>query len=112
MKVEGFKIRNFKGINDLELDFSKTPNSNVYTLIGLNESGKTTVLEAINYFTYKDKELESLDIKNYQIQDIHELIPISKRSNFSDSISIETKLRLTEEDNEFIKHSSTSRVHF
>ena len=112
MKVEGFKIRNFKGINDLELDFSKTPNSNVYTLIGLNESGKTTVLEAINYFTYKDKELESLDIKNYQIQDIHELIPISKRSNFSDSISIETKLRLTEEDNEFIKKELIAKFGF
>lgn len=103
MKVEGFRIKNFKGINDLTLDFSKSPNSNIYTLIGLNESGKTTVLEAINYFTYKDEELESLDIKNYQIEDIHDLIPISKRSNFTDEISIETKLRLDEEDNAFIK---------
>lgn len=112
MKVESFKIRNFKGINEIELDFSKSPNSNVYTLIGLNESGKTTVLEAINYFTYKDKELESLDIKNYQIEDIHELIPISKRSNFSDSISIETRLKLTQEDNEFIKEELIKQYGF
>ncbi|MBE5820094.1 MAG: hypothetical protein E7310_04720 [Clostridiales bacterium] len=103
MKVDGFRIKNFKGINDLTLDFRKSPNSNIYTLIGLNESGKTTVLEAINYFTYKDEELEPLNIKNYQIEDIHDLIPISKRSNFTDEISIETKLRLDKEDNEFIK---------
>lgn len=103
MKVESFKIKNFKGINELTLDFTKSPNSNIYTLIGLNESGKTTVLEAINYFTYKDEELQSLDIKNYQIEDIHDLIPISKRSNFTDKISIETGLKLSQEDNMFIK---------
>ncbi len=112
MKVQSFRIKNFKGINDLTIDFSKSPSTNIYTLIGLNESGKTTVLEAINYFTYKDEELQSLDIKNYQIDDIHDLIPISKRSNFSDEISIETKLKLNEEDNNFIKEELKNKIGF
>lgn len=112
MEILSFRIKNFKGINDLTLDFSKTPSTNIYTLIGLNESGKTTILEALNYFKYKDDELSSLDIKNYQIEDIHDLIPISKRSNFTDEISIETKLKLNMNDNNIIKYELEKQMGF
>ncbi len=53
MKHTYFEVWNFKGIEHIKLDFSSSPNSNIYTLVGLNESGKTTILEAINFFTYK-----------------------------------------------------------
>ncbi|WP_261925794.1 AAA family ATPase [Methylorubrum sp. GM97] len=49
MKFTGFKIENFKGIDKAIISL-KPAGSNVYTLIGLNESGKTTVLEAISTF--------------------------------------------------------------
>jgi len=50
MKFTYFKFKNFKGIEDQTLDLSKSGGSNIYTLVGLNESGKTTILEAINFF--------------------------------------------------------------
>lgn len=50
MRYTSFEIENFKGIRSLRLDLDSTPKSQVYTLVGLNESGKTTILEAIDYF--------------------------------------------------------------
>ncbi|MCP5374874.1 MAG: AAA family ATPase [Rickettsiaceae bacterium] len=44
MKYKSFKITNYKGIEDLEISFAE---GNLI-LSGLNESGKTTVLDAIN----------------------------------------------------------------
>ncbi|MCV2874663.1 AAA family ATPase [Rhodobacteraceae bacterium XHP0102] len=50
MHYQSFEIRNFKGIEYAELELSTTKNARVITLVGLNESGKTTVLEAIHSF--------------------------------------------------------------
>ncbi len=60
MKFTYFKFENFKGIESQRLDLSKNSESKVFTLVGLNESGKTTVLEAINYFAYKPESLNAL----------------------------------------------------
>lgn len=97
MRYIHFDIRNFKGIEHVELDLSKAPRSKVHTLIGLNESGKTTVLEAINHFVYREA-LDILSVPGYPQQDVHELIPISKRANFSDSISIAATVELDSKD--------------
>jgi len=88
MQFLNFKIENFRGIQDMSLDFSFSPQSHVYTLVGLNESGKTTILEAINWCSPNlDKSLDPLDLPGYNIADAHTLIPISKRSNFNGKIS-------------------------
>ena len=83
MKFTYFKFKNFKGIEEQTLDLSKNSDSRVFSLVGLNESGKTTVLEAINYFAYKPESLKALDLDNYEVDDIHNLIPINKRDNFN-----------------------------
>ena len=98
MKFTYFRFKNFKGIEDEKLDLSKAPDSSVYTLVGLNESGKTTILEAINYFAYKPESLEALQLDSYDIGDIHNLIPINRRDNFNGFVVIEAGLKLSEQD--------------
>lgn len=98
MKFNYFKFKNFKGINDQKLDLSKSAGSNIYTLVGLNESGKTTILEAINFFSHKPESLDVLELDSYSIEDIHDLIPINKRDNFNDCITIEAGLSLDKND--------------
>jgi predicted ATP-dependent endonuclease of OLD family len=44
MKIESIKIKNFRCFEDLELHFNQC-----HALIGVNGSGKTSVLEAINF---------------------------------------------------------------
>lgn len=98
MKFTYFEFKNFKGITDQKIDLSKNPNSKVFTLVGLNESGKTTILEAINFFAYKPESLEPLELDNYKIEDIHSLIPISQRDNFNDYIVIKAGIEMDESD--------------
>lgn len=85
MKYSSFIVKNFKGINELELPLDKIPSTNIYTLVGLNESGKTTILEAIDSF------------KNTPILP-NNLIPKSKRANFNSDIEVKAKFSLEKED--------------
>jgi predicted ATP-dependent endonuclease of OLD family len=48
MRLKAFRIRNYRSIIDTGWCF--TPNDNITVLIGQNESGKTTVLEALQSF--------------------------------------------------------------
>src|SRR3954470_16937703 len=101
MKFSEFIIKNFKGIEDITFNLNKSPSANIYTLVGLNESGKTTILEAINLFNPNDRGLSALEVPGAVIKDYNELIPISKRDNFNDIIKITVKLEL--EVNDIIK---------
>ena len=50
MRYKSFRIRNFKGIKDTTINLDTATGAGVFALVGLNESGKTTVLEAIHSF--------------------------------------------------------------
>lgn len=102
MRHTFFEIQNFKGIEHVRLDFNAQPKSNVYTLIGLNESGKTTILEAINLLNYRT-DLDPLNLPGYSTKDVHDLIPIAKRSNFNGRISITAGFELNQDDEEAIR---------
>lgn len=49
MKLSAFRIRNYRSIVDSDITYLS--NDNITTLIGQNESGKTTVLEALHSFS-------------------------------------------------------------
>ena len=98
MEYIKFKITNYKGIENVVIDFDKSPRSNIYTLVGLNESGKTTVLEAINFFNYKNKDTLDHELSKYLIVDPTFLIPVNKRHNFNGDIVVEATLKLDQED--------------
>ncbi|MDE5463316.1 AAA family ATPase [Bradyrhizobium sp. CSS354] len=53
-KIHSFRIRNSKGATDVEIKLDKRVSSPIVTLIGLNESGKTTILEALSYYVSGD----------------------------------------------------------
>lgn len=103
MKFTHFHIKNFKGIEDIRLDLKAQPQSRVQTLVGLNESGKTTILEALNFLSYKSETLDPLDLPGYSVKDVHHLIPINKRANFNDSIVIAAGYEFSTEDENKIK---------
>ncbi|MGB4844770.1 MAG: AAA family ATPase [Ferruginibacter sp.] len=104
MKYKQFEIINFKGIQNLtfELD-NRTPISKIFTLVGLNESGKTTILEALGFFYDNVKDEKELTITKSIVDDVHELIPKSKKSLFTDSISVVSTIKLEQNDKNEIK---------
>ena len=49
MKITKIKIENFKSIKKIEFDLKKYGNSYTTMLVGINESGKSNILEAMSY---------------------------------------------------------------
>ncbi len=93
MKFTKFTIKNFKGIENLTLDFTKHPQGKIFPLVGLNESGKTTILEAIDLFQN--------EIENGRE---HEMIHKRKKGKFNGSIEIAATLQLEDQDKTFIRN--------
>ena len=50
MKLQAITIENFKSIDRVVFQNKRIAGSNTYTLIGINESGKSSCLEAISHF--------------------------------------------------------------
>src|SRR5690349_20087247 len=96
MRFLSFRIKNFKGIKDITLKLDKS--SKAYTLVGLNESGKTSILEAINAFS-------NIVTKDNR----HTLIPKSEKLNFNGIIAISAVLELSGADKKEIEEFITKK---
>ncbi|WP_322364606.1 AAA family ATPase [Pseudomonas sp. Teo4] len=59
-KILDFEIKNYKGIVSTSIELSGRSDTPIVMLIGLNESGKTTILEAISQFVSSDQSVSSL----------------------------------------------------
>jgi len=97
MKLKSFQICNFKGIENVKIELSTTSESQVYSFVGLNESGKTTVLEALNAFKGWAESLGPV-APEAPDKDPKSQIPKSKVSNFTGNISIVIECSLDEDD--------------
>ena len=97
-KLLDFTITNFKGIESLTIDLNKRNKAPVLTLVGLNESGKTTILEALSHFVSVDNLVSNIFTGIHAKSDPSSLIPIHKRGNFTGSISISATFAWDEQD--------------
>lgn len=93
MKYEKFIIKNFKGIEEIKLDLSEKAFGAIFPLVGLNESGKTTVLEAINFYVMRPKDGQE-----------YELIHKKDLGNFTGNIEVVCTLTLENADKENIRN--------
>jgi predicted ATP-dependent endonuclease of OLD family len=101
MIYKSFRIINYKGVRDTIITIPNG-NSNAVTFIGLNESGKTTLLEAIYSFS-PDRESQPLFIDNDLLPDAASKIPRDKFFSFTDEISVTATVELlSEEKSKFI----------
>ena len=88
MRYTKIEIKNFKGIERLTIDLSKQPNSRIHTFVGLNESGKTTILEAINTVGH-----------DWEKGNEHQLTPKHLKASFTGEVSIIAYVEVDKEDN-------------
>src|SRR4051794_24749060 len=94
MNYKEFRFKNFKGITAMTLPLT----GDVTTLIGLNESGKTTILEAIFCFSYGAEDLDVINPEMASLRLPERWIPISKQANFNDEIEISAVVELSQSD--------------
>lgn len=87
MRYLHFGIEHFKGITKTELDLSS---NRIVTLVGLNESGKTTILESIaTFYEY----IKTGSLPPNKLNDIR-----PKGINFTGSIKLKALLSLDKDD--------------
>lgn len=103
-RVTGFQIKNFKGAEDVSIDLESRSSSPVLTLIGLNESGKSTLLEAISHFVTGDKSIASLFEGSYAQASALSLIPLHRKAAFTGKITVAGTIQLDEQDLESLSN--------
>lgn len=107
MRYTYFGIDDYKGIREARLNLD--PALGIYTLVGLNESGKTTILEAINSIAAS----ESTDPSGTSVVgDPRDLIPLRNSADFTGTIRVVAGIELDDSDQRAIaaRVPSTSRT--
>ena len=95
MRFSKFEFINFRGIKSATLNLEKAPINAVNVLVGLNESGKTTVLEAINHFrSNPDLKRRDPNLSKRSDADYQAMLPIGERSLFNGLVTIKSTLTL------------------
>ncbi|HEY8189709.1 MAG TPA: AAA family ATPase, partial [Micavibrio sp.] len=97
MEINSIGIENFKGIKATKINFAKCPNANVFTLVGPNECGKTTVLEAMHSIK-SDMDNQAVLIGVDERKSPNDNVPISQRGSFTGNIKIEMDLAISAEE--------------
>jgi predicted ATP-dependent endonuclease of OLD family len=92
MRFKNFRINNFKGIEHAEVTLDP-PGANIFTFIGLNESGKTTILEAISVFGRASDDTKELYSPGTKKDDPSSFVPKHRKSNFSGDITVRAELQ-------------------
>lgn len=69
MKITKIKIENFKSIKEIEFDLKKYGSSYATILVGINESGKSNILDAMSYLDTPEGEFDYNVIHNQKDED-------------------------------------------
>ena len=90
MKITKIKIENFKSIKEIEFDLKKYGSSYTTMLVGINESGKSNILEAMSYLNTPEGKFDYNVIHNQKDEENNPVI-------FSFSLAFEYKQTHVEE---------------
>ena len=93
MRYRKFIIENFKGIKRTEVNLASLTGANVFALVGLNESGKTTILEAIHSFApdYRSSDLTGAKTSTSD-SEAESLVPRHQIAKFTGKISVTAEI--------------------
>jgi hypothetical protein len=98
MRYKSFRIQNFKGIKDTTVNLDSVAGAAVFAFVGLNESGKTTVLEAIHSFSPDAATSELIGDDEETGVPFKDRVPRHLISTFSGDVSVTATVSITEDD--------------
>jgi predicted ATPase len=96
--IKRISLTNFKGAADVTIDLGMRVDCPVVTLIGLNESGKTTLLEGLSHFISGDTDVSSLFEVTLSSENLAALIPIHRKAAFTGEIQISAEIAIDDKD--------------
>ncbi|WP_193751722.1 AAA family ATPase [Sphingomonas sanguinis] len=97
-KVLGFRIENFKGIEkvNLAVEGGKSPGRFI-SLVGLNESGKTSIIEALSMSILQDETSRGVTGVIDLPTDVSRIVPKHQSAGFTGTSNVSVKLDFSEE---------------
>lgn len=95
MYYTSFRIRNFKGIKDTTIKLAEQSKAGVFAFVGLNESGKTTILEAIHSFSPDLATSEVVGGDGKSGVPFKDRVPRHLISNFTGDVSVTATVRVS-----------------
>ncbi len=98
MRYKSFRIQNFKGIKDTTIDLSSSSHVGVFAFVGLNEGGKTTLLEAIHSFSPDSSTSELVGGDRDSGVPFRARVPRHRLSNFTGNVAVAATILLDAED--------------
>ena len=98
MRYTSFRIQHFKGIKDTTVSFQTVGGAAVFAFVGLNESGKTTILEAIHSFCPDAATSELVGGDERTGVPYKDRVPRHLISTFTGDVSVIATLAATEAD--------------
>lgn len=98
MKYKSFRIKNFKGIQDTTIHIEGVAGASVFSFVGLNESGKTTILQAIHSFSPDAATSELLSGEKDVGVPFKDRVPRHQISSFTGDVSVSATLTASDED--------------
>lgn len=98
MYYTSFRIQNFKGIKDTTIKLAEQSKAGVFAFVGLNESGKTTVLEAIHSFSPDLATSEVVGGEGKSGVPYKNRVPRHLISNFTGDVSVTATLKISENE--------------
>lgn len=102
MHYTSFRICNFKGVKDATVDLRTVAGASVFAFVGLNESGKTTILEAIHSFSPDDATSELMGGAKAVGVPYEARVPRHELASFTGDVKVEATVALDESDRERI----------
>lgn len=98
MRYDSFRIQNFKGIKDTTVQLETIAGASVFAFVGLNESGKTTVLEAIHSFAPDEATSELLGGKEGLGVPFKNRVPRHLLSEFTGGVKVTATISVSEDE--------------
>jgi predicted ATPase len=112
-KVKTIEVKSFKGIDDITVALEDdTPPGRFIALIGLNESGKTTVLEALSHSVLADPDTSGLMASVQGTPELNDIIPKKSKAAFTGTISIKAHINLDDSDVERVRKFILDKFNF
>lgn len=98
MRLLSIELKNFRGAKSTKLDIAGGAPGKIVTLIGLNESGKTTIIEGISNFVSLDPDTRGF-VETLLTPPVPKtFIPKDKRGRFTGDIRIKARVEIGEAD--------------
>jgi ABC-type Mn2+/Zn2+ transport system ATPase subunit len=102
-KIKKIQLSNFKGAESVSIDLHGKVDCPVVTLIGLNESGKTTILEGLSHFLSGNTDVASLFEVPQSSENLIALIPIHRKAAYSGEIKVAAEVLIEDSDKEVMR---------